>query len=79
MIKEKEMITKRGGESTADICMMAFRKAYHPVTEANFQPDRELAVEMNDRRVRVQDLLNACIYDVVPKNVVDLLDWWKTR
>ena len=80
MIKEKNMVTKRGGESTTDICMLAFRKTYSPITEKAFKPDRELAVEMVERKIRVQDLLELlCETQIIPSKIDALIGWYKMR
>ena len=80
MIKEKQMITKRGGESTSDVCMLAFRKRTSPITEESFRPDRDLACEMVERKIRVQDLLNLLGQNSIvgPNNIMELLKWWQS-
>ena len=80
-VQEKYMVTKRGGESTADICKLAFRKRVKPVTEASFEPERELAIEMVERGVRVQDLIKLLGQQgvIVSEPIGGLLNWWLSK
>lgn len=78
-MSEIQMITKRHGESTADMCRMCFRNSWK-VTEAGMQPDIDLVHEMLDRGIRVQDLLYS-LFPLANKDpkVEGLIQWYANR
>lgn len=62
-----------------DTAVYLFKKG-HPkglVTEDSLRADSDLVFEMNDRKIRVQDILNAHIN--MTSEVAGLLDWWMRR
>lgn len=73
--------------SSTAVHLFRKRKAGEPTTEASLQPDADLMWEMNDRGLRVQDLIEALaaihvdtwITDITDDRVAFFVEWYTTR
>jgi len=64
-------------QSKNSICAWLFRKGKE-ACEASFEPDMDLAYEMFDRKIRVQDLLDACVSNAtLSTDINNFLNWYK--
>ena len=65
-------------QSKNSICAWLFRKGKE-ACEASFEPDMDLAYEMFDRKIRVQDLLDEFISDTTmsPK-LCNFFSWYES-
>lgn len=70
--------------SSTAVHLFRRRKAGEPNTEASLQPDADLMWEMNDRGLRVQDLIEALeemnkTEYIISDAVEAFIEWYTTR
>lgn len=63
-------------QSKNSICAWAFRKGKE-ACEASFEPDMDLAYEMYDRKVRIQDVLDYFLIGEVGSDIRAFMEWYQ--